>query len=111
LIQKLSVNGIVDTFLQDKRIGFGIDTMTLARKSILGNRMASIPIAFNLGALYQYPTGQPPTVSHCALADVKATISVLFHQIFWENRSKFIFSFGRPEEEAVAVTMPAVQQQ
>jgi Exonuclease len=30
LIQQLSVNGMVDTFLQDKRIGFGIDTMTLA---------------------------------------------------------------------------------
>jgi DNA polymerase III alpha subunit (gram-positive type) len=33
LIQQLSVNGMVDTFLQEERIGFGIDTMTLARKS------------------------------------------------------------------------------
>jgi DNA polymerase III alpha subunit (gram-positive type) len=30
LIQQLSVNGMVDIFLHDKRIGFGIDTMTLA---------------------------------------------------------------------------------
>ena len=66
----------------------------------------------SIGVLYQYITGQPPTVSHRALADVKATISVLFHQIFWENRSKFVFSFGRPEDEADAVAvMPAVQQQ
>jgi hypothetical protein len=62
--------------------------------------------------LSQYVTGQPPTVSHRALADVKATISVLFHQIFWENNSKFVFSFGRPEEEVDAVAVvPAVQQQ
>jgi hypothetical protein len=80
--------------------------------------MAGIPVAYNLGALYQYVTGQPPTVSHPALADVKDTISVLFHQIFWENRSKFVFSFGRPEEEVVAVAVadavavvPAAQQQ
>jgi hypothetical protein len=31
------------------------------------------------------------------LADVKATITVLFYQIFWQNR-KFFFSFGKPEE-------------
>jgi DNA polymerase III epsilon subunit-like protein len=111
LIQQLSVNGMVDTFLQDKRIGFGIDTMTLARKSIQANQTAGIPVAYNLGALYQYVTGQPPTVSHRALADVKATIAVLFHQIFWENRSKFIFTFGRPEEEEADAVMPAAQQQ
>jgi DNA polymerase III epsilon subunit-like protein len=111
LIQQLSVNGMVDTFLQDKRIGFGIDTMTLARKSIRANRTAGIPVAYNLGALYQYITGQPPTVSHRALADVKATIIVLFHQIFWENRSKFIFTFGRPEEEEADAVVPAAQQQ
>jgi hypothetical protein len=102
---------MVDTFLQDKRIGFAIDMMTLAQKSIQANRTAGIPVACNLGALYQYVTGQPPTVSHCALADVKATITVLFHQIFWENRSKFIFTFGRPEEEEADAVMPAAQQQ
>jgi hypothetical protein len=66
LIQQLSVNGMVDTFLQDKRIGFGIDAMTLAQKSIQANQTAGIPVAYNLGALYQYVTGQPPTVSHHA---------------------------------------------
>jgi hypothetical protein len=106
LIQQLSVNGMVDTFLQDKRIGFGIDTMTFAQKSIQANRAAGIPIAYNLGALYQYVTGQPPTVLHRSLADVKATMAVLFHQIFWENRSKFIFAFGRPEEEEADAVVP-----
>jgi hypothetical protein len=103
---------MVDTFLQYKRIGLGIDRMTLAQKSIQGNRTAGIPVVYNLGPLCQYVTGQPPTVSHRALADVKATIAVLFHQIFWENWSKFIFRFGRPEEEAdaVAVVPPAEQQ-
>jgi hypothetical protein len=75
------------------------------------NRTAGIPFAYNLGALYQYVICQPPTVSHRALADVKATIAVLFHQIFWENRSKFIFTFGRPEEEEADYVMPAAQQQ
>jgi Exonuclease len=59
----------------------------------------------------RYFAGQPPTVSHHALADVKATISVLFHQIFWETRSKFIFTFGRPEEEEADAVVPAAQQQ
>jgi DNA polymerase III epsilon subunit-like protein len=111
LIQQLSVNGMVDnSFLQDRRIGLGIDTTTLAQKSIQTNRTAGIPVEYNLGALYQYVTGQPPTVSHRALADVKATIAVLFHQIFWENRSKFIFTFRRPEEEEADAAVPAAEQ-
>jgi hypothetical protein len=103
---------MVDTFLQYKRIGLGIDRMTLAQKSIQANQTASFPVVYYLGPLCQYVTGQPPTVSRRALADVKATIAVLFHQIFWENWSKYIFTFGRPEEEAdaVAVVPPAEQQ-
>jgi hypothetical protein len=37
------------------------------------------------------------------MADVKATITVLFYQIFWQNRGKFFFSFGRPEESQTVV--------
>jgi hypothetical protein len=111
LIRQLSVNGIVDTFLQDKRIGFGIDTMTPAQMSIQANLTAGIPVLYNLEALYQCATGQPPTVSHRALADVKATIAVLFHQIFWENRSKFSFMFGILQKEEADAVVPAAQQQ
>jgi DNA polymerase III epsilon subunit-like protein len=102
LIQQLSENKMVDTFFQDKRFGFGIDTLHLARKSIQANKTAGIPVAYNLAALHQYVTGHLPTVSHRAMADVKATISVLFYQHFWENRGKCLFSFGRPDESEPA---------
>jgi hypothetical protein len=62
----------------------------LARKSIQANQTAGIPVAYNLAELHQYVTGHLPTVSHRAMADVRATISILFYNIFWENRGKLL---------------------
>jgi hypothetical protein len=89
---------MVDSFLQDERFGFGIDTLHLAKKSVQANRTAGIPVAYNLPAFHQYVTGCLPTISHRAMADVAATTSVLFYTNFWENRGKCLFSFGRPDE-------------
>jgi hypothetical protein len=91
-MNQLSVNGMDDGFLHDNRFGLALDTLHLARKSIQENRTAGVPVAYNLPALHQYITGHPPTISHRAMADVKATIAVLFHQLFWQNRAKFLFT-------------------
>jgi DNA polymerase III epsilon subunit-like protein len=107
-MQQLSRNKMADTVLQDKRFGFGIDTLHLARKGIQANPTAGIPMAYNLAELHRYVTGHLPTVSHCAMADVRATITILFYNIFWENRGKCLFSFGRPDEfEPVVPVVPA----
>jgi DNA polymerase III alpha subunit (gram-positive type) len=107
-MQQLSINKIADTFLQNKRFGFGIDTLHLARKSIQANRTAGIPVAYNLPELHQYVTGHLPTVLHGAMADVRATITILFYNIFWENRGMCLFSFGRPDKfEPVVPVVPA----
>jgi hypothetical protein len=109
LMQQLSVNGMVDAFLQDKRFGLELNTLQLAHKSIQQNWTAGVPVAYNLSALHQYVTSHPPTVSHHAMADVKATITMLFYHIFWLNRGKFFFSFGRPEElQTVVVWMTLI---
>jgi hypothetical protein len=87
-MQQLSINKMADTFLQDERFSFGIDTLHLARKSIQANWTAGIPVAYNLAELHQHITGHLPTVSHCAIADVRATITILFYNFFGENRGK-----------------------
>jgi hypothetical protein len=81
----------------------------LARKSIQANQTAGIPVAYNLVELHQYAAGHLPTVLHRAMPDVRATIAILFYNIFWENRGKCLFSFGRPDKfEAVVPVVPAV---
>jgi hypothetical protein len=84
-------------FCRTKGLGLHL-TRCNWHKSIQQNWTAGVPVAYNLSALHQYVTGHPATVSHRAMADVKATITVLFYQIFWQNRGKFFFSYGRPEE-------------
>jgi hypothetical protein len=100
---------LVDTFLQHRRIGLGLDTLQLARKSVQQNKTAGVPVAFNLAALQQYVTRQPPTVSHCAMPDVKSTITVLFYQMFWQNRGKFLFSFHQQDETTEVRTIPTLE--
>jgi hypothetical protein len=50
------VNKMVDTFLQDKRFGFGIDMLHLARESVQATRTAGILVAYIIAALHQYVT-------------------------------------------------------
>jgi DNA polymerase III alpha subunit (gram-positive type) len=63
-MQQLSRNEMADTLLQDKRFGFRIETLHLARKSIQANQTASILVAYNLAELHQYVAGHLPT-PHC----------------------------------------------
>jgi hypothetical protein len=108
LMQQLSVHRLVDTFLQDERIGLGLDTLQLARKSIQENRTVGVPVVYNLAALHQYVTSNPPSVFHHAMADVKATITIFFYKIFWQNRGKFLFSFRQQDKMEVAVLLKLV---
>ena len=78
LMQQLSVHRMVDTFFHDERIGLGLDTLQLARKSIQENKTAGVPVAYNLAALHQYVTGHPPNVSHRA----NGRCQVNYHCVF-----------------------------
>jgi hypothetical protein len=80
----------------DERFGLGIDTLQVARKSFQNNRSVGVPSAYNLPTLFQFVTGNVPSVSHRAIADVKATTSIFRFQFFWETRKECLFSFGRP---------------
>ena len=92
-MQQLLTHEMVDQFLEDARLGFGLDTLQVARKGILDNQSVGVPSAFNLPTLFQYVTGDCPPQLHRALADVKATISVFRYQIFWESRRQCLFSY------------------
>ena len=94
--QQLCVHGMEDWFFEDRRFGFAIDSLQVARKAIKCSPVK--PTAFNLATLYQFVTGKAPAVSHRALADVTATCAVLRSPIFWETRKECIFSFRRTDE-------------
>jgi hypothetical protein len=81
-MQQLSVNGMIECVFAGQKVW---------ACSIQQNWTAGVPVAYNLSALHQYVTGHPPTLSHRAMADVKARITVLFYQIFWQNRGSFSF--------------------
>ena len=93
-IQQLSAHDMLHQFLEDARFGFGLDTLQVARKGVQGSdRSVGIPSAYNLPTLFQFITGHPPELSHRAMADVKATISVFRYNVFWETRTQCLFSF------------------
>lgn len=97
-VQQLRIHEMEDLFFGDRRFGFAIDSLQVAKKAIKNSSSRVIPTAYNLPALYQFVTGEAPSVSHRALADVRATISVLHSPMFWETRKECIFSFRRPDQ-------------
>jgi DNA polymerase III alpha subunit (gram-positive type) len=93
-IQQLSVHQMTDTFFADKRFGMAIDTLQVAHHGIRTNPSHGIPSAFNLPTLYQLVSGMTPELSYRALADVKATATIVRLEIFWEVPKECIFFFG-----------------
>jgi DNA polymerase III epsilon subunit-like protein len=93
-LQLLCANNIADTLFSDKRFGFGLDTMLLARKAVRDRNNLEVPSAYNLTALFQYVTGSSPITAHRALSDVNSTSTLLRFQPFWETRKQCVFRFS-----------------
>ena len=67
---------MANQFFDDRRFGFGIDTLQIARKAIKNNKSLDVPQSFQLGVLYQYVSGRQIEGWHRAAQDVNATISI-----------------------------------
>lgn len=71
---------------------FGIDTMNLATRSIVLSPRSDVPINYKLQSLYSFVTGGNTILNaHRAASDAKATVTILQHPLFWENREQAIF--------------------
>jgi hypothetical protein len=92
-VRQLSANNMENAFFRDKRFGFGIDTLQVARRAIKENKSLDVPQSFQLGILYQYVSGREIQGWHRATADVKSTISILHFEHFWEIRKQCLFQF------------------
>jgi DNA polymerase III epsilon subunit-like protein len=90
-LQQLSKHNMLDFFFDDRRFGYGIDTLQVARKAVKNHPDSSVPTSYSLPILFQFISGVPPTLSHQAMADVKATMFVLQYKIFWETRQEYVF--------------------
>jgi DNA polymerase III alpha subunit (gram-positive type) len=77
LLHQMCEHGIAASFFQNGRFAFGLDTLNLAHKAIREDKSGiGIPSAYNLPTLFQFVTGMLPLMSHCAMADVKATSTI-----------------------------------
>jgi DNA polymerase III epsilon subunit-like protein len=105
-IQQLSKHNMLDLLFADGRFGYGIDTLQVARKTIKDHPKASVPTSYSLPILFQFISGVSPTLSHRAMADVKATMYVLRYKIFWETRQECVFRFERPDDLPTPAVLP-----
>ena len=78
-------------FFEDIRLGFGLDTMRIARKAIAADTTNGVPSKYNLRDLYEFVTGKVLENAHRAFDDVKATTTILCYPAFWESRKVDIF--------------------
>lgn len=97
-INQLCIHDMDELFLGDDRFGFGLDSMRIAKESVRKRATNGVPSAYNLKTLYQFVTGKPMESSHRALDDVKATITVLRHEAFWEHRKEDLFIINGRQE-------------
>jgi DNA polymerase III epsilon subunit-like protein len=70
---------------------FALDTMHLASRSIAATPGADVPINYKLKSLYSYVTGGMLLNAHRASSDARATVTVLQHALFWDNRGDHMF--------------------
>ena len=78
LFNQFRIHKLDELFFGDTRFGFGLDTMRIARESVKKRASSvGIPSAYNLQTLFQFVTGNLMENSHCALDDVKATVTIL----------------------------------
>jgi hypothetical protein len=58
-----------------------------------------VPTAYNLPTLFQFVSGTLLLTLHCAMADVKATATVLHFPIFWDTRTECIFRLSTSQDQ------------
>jgi DNA polymerase III epsilon subunit-like protein len=93
----------------DRRFRLAIDTMELSKKTVQSVGQIAIPTSYSLGKLYQYVTGQTLDSAHQAENDVQATVKVLKHGPFWQNRKSCLFSFRMTSVASVASVASGAQ--
>jgi DNA polymerase III epsilon subunit-like protein len=78
----------------DSRFRFGLDTMRITKKAVSKSGSSiGVPTAYNLKSLFQFVTGSVLDNAHRALDDVKATMTLLRYEAFWDNRKEDLFQF------------------
>lgn len=92
LLHQLTVHGMLTQLFDDRRIHYGMDTLTIAKTAIKNDRTVGAPTGYSLPVLYQFVTGDLPDTSHRAMADVNATAAVF--RFFWHAREEAFFSIG-----------------
>lgn len=99
-MHQLDVHGIDRKLIEDGRIGFGMDTLQIARKGIRDDKTGvGVPTAYNLRTLFQFVSGSLPSTPHRAMADLKATATVFRFPIFWDTRTECFFRLSIREEQ------------
>jgi DNA polymerase III epsilon subunit-like protein len=69
-----------------------LDMVELARKS----PKTSIPESYNLSTAHNYFTGIAlGDSSHCAMADLLATVKILQYESFWNYQGKCVYKVDR----------------
>jgi DNA polymerase III alpha subunit (gram-positive type) len=79
----------VDDFDMLREMSFGLDTLVLAKNVVKQHRLP-IPEKYTLGVLYYYVTNRELENAHRASVDVSATVEILQHPVFFENRCQYI---------------------
>ena len=99
LLRSMIKYRIEETFFSDRRFGLALDTLRIAKSAVRNRACPVVPSAYNLSTLFQFVTGNNLENAHQALNDVKATVSVLCYEHFWQQRVTEAFRFQRPDEE------------
>jgi Exonuclease len=92
LFHQLTVHGMLNQLFDDRRINYGMDTLTIVKTAIKNDRTVGAPTGYSLPVLYQFVTGDLPDTSHRAMADVMATAAVF--RFFWDAREECFFFIG-----------------
>lgn len=110
-VHLLSKHQMAKAFFEDKRFGYFIDTLRVARSAAKLKKLEGVPAAFNLGCLYQFVTGELPDTTHRALDDVKSTGTIFRFSPFWNHRKDHLTKFeGRDgDDEAADGSGPTVE--
>lgn len=100
-VHQLSKSNMANAFFADKRFGFAMDTMVLAKMAVNDNVIPD-PSNFQLQTFHQFVTGKNDSNLdwHRALNDAKATATILRFQPSWDRRKRCVFEFvGHDDQE------------
>jgi len=94
-IHQLFVHNMHEQLFGDSLFRFGLDTMRISKKAVSkSGSWIGVPTAYNLKSLFQFVTGSVLfDNAHRAFDDVKATMTLLRYEAFWDNRKEDLFQF------------------